>query len=512
MPTAGVTYCFGPFRLDPAGYQFFCEGMPVPLAPKGLDLLLLLVTRPGVLVSKDEIMRTLWRDVSVTDNALTQVVSDLRRALSDDSLLPRYLQTVPRRGYRFIGSVQTLTSPQASPAADSTTGPHVPVAARAGVRETSSLEAFRAFTDGRLKLEGMDGAQVPAAIADFERAIALDPRYAPAYVGLAHARFWIHEASRAQNRPNVDALVAALADAHRAIDLDPDFAEAHAALALMLMSAKRPAEAVAAGRRAVALDPGNWRNHCRLGVAAWGAERLAAFERVLELYPDFAYAYYGMAMVHIARDQPRLAEDVLRRGLRFQDRQHETGERFPGQGLHWLLGLTRLAEGDTKGACEEFDRELASAGSGIYAAEFVMNAYDGLGFARLVDGDTDGARAMFARALDVFPNHARSLLGLATACHRAGLTHEVDAGIDQAARAVGELHSGNRTAEAVIAGAFCHIVGGRPHEAIGALEQLLAKAPPGFVGWTIPIEPFFAALRSHVPFQMILSRLAERAR
>ena len=161
---------------------------------------------------------------------------------------------------------------------------------------------------------------------------------------------------------------------------------------------------------------------------------------------------------------------------------------------------------------EEFDRELASAGSGIYAAEFVMNAYDGLGFARLVDGDTDGAHAMFTRALDVFPNHARSLLGLGTACHRAGLTHEGDASIDQAACAVGELHSGSRTAEAVIAGAFCHIVGGRPHEAIGALEQLLVKAPPGFVGWTIPIEPFFAALRSHVSFQMILSRLAERAR
>src|SRR5204863_821002 len=126
--------------------------------------------------------------------------------------------------------------------------------------------------------------------------------------------------------------------------------------------------------RAVALEPGNWRNHCRLGVAAWGDERIEAFERVLDLYPGFAYAYYGMAMVYIARgDLPR-AEQVLRRGAPLQDREQGTAERFPGRGLHWLLGLTRLALGDTKDATAEFDRELASDGREVYAAEFVMNA------------------------------------------------------------------------------------------------------------------------------------------
>ena len=278
MPT-GIAYRFGSFRLDSVSYRCFRGEMPIALAPKGLDLLLLLVARPGTLVSKDEIMRALWPDVAVTDNALTQVVSDLRQALGDPSTSPQFIQTVPRRGYRFIAAVNASSSPDANPP------PHVPVSrsrmpARAGVRETSSLDAYRAFTEGRLKLEQMDAAHVPAAVADFERAVTLDSRYALPHVGLAHARFWLYEATRARNQPDAATLTVAIADAHRATDLDPDLAEAHAALALMLLSAGRLAEAVAAGRKSVALEPANWRHHCCLGVAAWGDERVAAFERV----------------------------------------------------------------------------------------------------------------------------------------------------------------------------------------------------------------------------------------
>ena len=119
---------------------------------------------------------------------------------------------------------------------------------------------------------------------------------------------------------------------------------------------------------------------------------------------------------------------------------------------------------------------------------------------------------MFTRALATFPDHARSLLGVAAACHQAGLTRERDAAIAHATRAVAELRTNGRTAEAVMANAFCHVVCERPGAATTALEQLLVGGLPGFAGWTMPIEPFFNGLRGEASFQSVLGRLADRAR
>jgi len=74
---------FGPFELDAAAYLLRREGTVVPLSPKALDLLWLLARQPGTLLTKDDIFRAIWPDVAVTDNALTQVVSDLRQALGE---------------------------------------------------------------------------------------------------------------------------------------------------------------------------------------------------------------------------------------------------------------------------------------------------------------------------------------------------------------------------------------------------------------------------------------------
>ena len=178
MAVTAEAYRFGPFRLDAMGFRLLRDEAPVPLSPKALDLLLLFVSRPATLVSKDDILQALWADVSVTDNALTQVVSDLRQALGDSAASPRYIQTVARRGYRFVAPVEVIPARGAGrhpwsvlnlPATSGATS-------RIGVRETSSLEAYRAFTEARLKLEALDPAQVPSAMTDFNRAISLDPQ------------------------------------------------------------------------------------------------------------------------------------------------------------------------------------------------------------------------------------------------------------------------------------------------------------------------------------------------
>src|SRR5918994_5021825 len=107
MP-APASFRFGPFTLDTGAYRLLRSGEPVSLSPKIIDLLHHLVGRPSTLVTKDELFKVLWPDVAVTDNALTQAVSELRQALGDDPSKPTYIQTVARRGYRFIATVETL--------------------------------------------------------------------------------------------------------------------------------------------------------------------------------------------------------------------------------------------------------------------------------------------------------------------------------------------------------------------------------------------------------------------
>ena len=511
--TMAESYRFGPFRLDAVGFRLLRDDTPIPLSPKALDLLFLFVSRPAALVTKDGILQALWADVSVTDNALTQVVSDLRQALGDNPASPQYIQTVARRGYRFVAPVEVVASREMGREVSTL---NLPTAAaptsRIGVRETSSLEAYRVFTEARVKLEALDPAQVPSAMMDFNRAIALDPRYALAYVGRAHARFFRYEASRVRNRPDTAELRAAIADIRRAIELDPDLAEAHAALALFLTSANQPVEAAAAGRRAIALEPGNWRHLFRCGVATWGDERLRCLERVVEQYAEFPYAYFFIAMVHVARGDLAAAEQTLRSGLAFEVDKRTPMERFPGRGLHWLLGLTRLAAGDSNEAHLEFDRELGSRGGEMYAAEYKMDAYDGHGFAFLHEGNSEEAAVMFGRALEILPDHARSLVGLAEAHRRNDHAQNSASALEHARLAIEELRANDRTTEAAIASALSLIVSNRTAEAIGKLDQLLADAPPGFAGWTLPIEPLLAPMRSTPQFRAVLAQLAERAR
>lgn len=638
-----ASYRFGPFVVDAGSYQLRRGSEIIPLSPKIIDLLLYLVARQSTLVGKDELFTALWPDVAVTDNALTQAVSELRQALGDDSASPTYIQTVARRGYRFIAPVEAqVPSPAADPSGTSAVraaappaiavldftnvsgdrefgwlssgiaetvtndlraaGTHriidrvrvVEAVRRAGVdlaglrkelrldlavvgsfqragdrlritarvvdagtgealaeakadgalaqvfelqdrivgqfaetlgsagsdsatsrrtyRETSSLEAYQAFTEGRVRLESLDASLVSGAIADFERAIALDPRYALAHVGLANARFWQYEMSRARNQPEGALLAHAIDHVRRAIELERNLAEAYATFSFLLVSAGRFSEALAAARRSVTLEPAYWGNQFRLAHAEWGEDRLRTLSRAMELYPDFPFAHFEAAMVHIARGSLERAESVLREGTIVQERQANLKQRYPAKGLHWLLGLVRLARGDAREARTEFDREIAIGSTQLYAAEFAMNAYDGAGFVALEDGDTGEAVQMFTRALELFPEHARSLVGLGFALATAGDDGAATAAFTHAARAIDSLRRGGRTSEATIAEAFMHRVQGRADDAIGLLKRLVERPEVPFAGWTIPIEPLLAPLGQRADFTEVLATLAQNAR
>jgi TolB-like protein/DNA-binding winged helix-turn-helix (wHTH) protein len=103
---AGQCYEFGPFRLD--GRALFRDGCRVALTPKALEILLALVEAEGRIVSKDELMQKVWPDTFVDETSLTSNISVLRKTLSTEGGGRSYVETVPKRGYRFVAPVTLI--------------------------------------------------------------------------------------------------------------------------------------------------------------------------------------------------------------------------------------------------------------------------------------------------------------------------------------------------------------------------------------------------------------------
>jgi tetratricopeptide (TPR) repeat protein len=216
-------------------------------------------------------------------------------------------------------------------------------------------------------------------------------------------------------------------------------------------------------------------------------------------------------MVHVARGQRDRARSTLEAGVAAQAKR-PTDARFPGAGLHWMLGLIALEAGDMQAAEAEFDREIAYQGSAMFADEFAMDAWSGRGFAHLGVEDYGPAVEMFENALARVPGHAKSLLGLAEARLRLGQRAESEQVAARAREAIEVLRASNRESEAAIATACGLALHGRAVDAILTLDELLMQAPPGHAGWTIPVEPFTRTLRAEAAFQSVLARLTARAR
>jgi DNA-binding winged helix-turn-helix (wHTH) protein len=494
-----VLYRFGPFTLDAGSFALQRGDVPVPLPPKLVDLLHYLVARPSALVSKEELFQSLWPDVVVTENALTQAISDLRQALGDDRSRPTYIQTVAKRGYRFVAPVDaTGTEPAASR-----------VRPR---RETSSLDAYRALMEGRLQLESLEASDVAVAIENFKRAIDLDPSVPGAYVGLANAHFWRYEMSRHRDHPDASLLSLAIEQAECAVTLDAELGEAHATLAYLLVGANRCEEARAAAQRALALEPGYWAHYFRLGNATWGSERLTALRQCLDLYPDFPFAYFQMAMVYVARNALELAAQALRQGSAIQEGRPDVRKRFPANGLHWMRGLICLRRGDTRAAVAEFGFEIDSGRHQLYGTEFAIAAINAHGFALLHDGEPALAREMFQRALELSDDQTRARLGLAQALRELNAADEATRELARVHGQIADFDRAHRTVDGAIVRAGELVVLGQFDEALQTLSRLLADEPPGPAGWSIPIEPLFAPLRHLPAFETLLATLSARAR
>ena len=151
---------FGPFQFDPGTGDLHGPSGLVPLTPKTLAVLGHLASHPGRLVSKRELLDTLWPDVFVSDGSLKVCVRDIRRALGDDAHAPRFIETAHRRGYRFIAPVREVRVAALVP----TTAFDQPPALAANEGRPAGREALQpCLTDSREPLTAATSRRVPAS-------------------------------------------------------------------------------------------------------------------------------------------------------------------------------------------------------------------------------------------------------------------------------------------------------------------------------------------------------------
>ncbi len=105
-------------RIDPKAFRVLKAGLPVALEPKALEVLLFLLENQGRLIEKKELLDHAWPDTVVTESAMTRVIADIRKGLGDEAREPRFIETVPTKGYRFIAPVRWVADdPEAAPVA-----------------------------------------------------------------------------------------------------------------------------------------------------------------------------------------------------------------------------------------------------------------------------------------------------------------------------------------------------------------------------------------------------------
>jgi DNA-binding winged helix-turn-helix (wHTH) protein/TolB-like protein/tetratricopeptide (TPR) repeat protein len=108
-------YEFGDFRIDTIERSIESAGRRIPLAPKALDVLMVLIESRGRIVDRDELMRKVWPNTFVEGNNLAFNISVLRKLFGESGTAPRYIETVPKRGYRFVAEVREVDSEKAVP-------------------------------------------------------------------------------------------------------------------------------------------------------------------------------------------------------------------------------------------------------------------------------------------------------------------------------------------------------------------------------------------------------------
>ena len=354
---------FGPFEADLATGEIRRGSIRRHLVGQPFEILVLLLERPGELVTREEIRSRLWPDGTFVDfeHGLNAAVNKLRNALGDSAVRPIYVETIPRRGYRFTAPVDSGESaPEQSarrPAVKQGAGPLLLAAAfglavaaaslalverpqreRPGARSAempgdrvperltttersgrgrapTDSEAVTAYRRGRFYQRKGESWANKKAIESLRDAVHRDAESPQAWAALAEAEVF--------ETPSREAMPRAKEAALRAITLAPRLAEAHAALGLALTYGDHDfPSAEASFRRALALDPRCVEAHYRfallLGVLGRFDEALEHGRRAAELDPFSATIQADLGRIHYFARRFGEAESALKAALELE--------------------------------------------------------------------------------------------------------------------------------------------------------------------------------------------------
>jgi DNA-binding winged helix-turn-helix (wHTH) protein/tetratricopeptide (TPR) repeat protein len=330
------TISFDGWTLDRASGELRRTGQVTRLSQQPLRVLIELADNAGQVVTRERLVQLLWpKGIVDFDNSLNGIVRKLRVTLGDDSETPRYIETLPRVGYRFLakpdspslrsavrsrwpiwvavaaGSLSLVYAGWwlARPEPVTATAPDT--AATLVPRRTTSVRAYEHYLDGIYQRSRRDVNGAPLALKSFEAALREDPEYAEAWAALSATLLGM---AIVQENPLLPTLTRARDAAQRAVLIDESLADAHAALGQVHTFFDRDyAAAERAFARALQLDEKLARGWHGVGVlrAFQGRpdEALAAMRRARELEPMTPHfsSQYGLLLYHSRRFEEAIA-------------------------------------------------------------------------------------------------------------------------------------------------------------------------------------------------------------
>jgi DNA-binding winged helix-turn-helix (wHTH) protein len=360
---------FGVFEVDPTSGEVRQRGFTVRLREQPLRLLLALIAQAGQVVSREQLRQCLWPDRTFVDfdGAIDKAISELRSVLGDSARSPRFVETVPKRGYRFIASVEGSS------------------AEPRGRAPKGHSDAQLAYVTGRYLWNRRTVVDLQASVSCFEQSLAIESRSALAQAGLADA----HAISGIWGlQPPDTAFAASRRAARRAVALDPNLAEAHTSFAEVVKDYDwdwRLAERHY--QRALLLDPTYATAH------QWYAQLLVSLGR------------YSEAVSHI--EQARRAEPVSPAVNAYLPYIHLAGREY-GRAVreaqratrlepyaplaHFCLGRAHLFANEPERAVEALERAVTLTGP-------ISMCQAELSFARARAGDRAGASSVLAELI-----------------------------------------------------------------------------------------------------------------